>query len=137
MPHDQSAGRFFDAVRAIHPYLPSLLPEGHLARYDRDIRELLRLAATDPDEAAERLDRLLSGNPRTRLWLKETLADPNLRPPVDHDWEERSAPILGPGLPVPALKYVCPVDGVVVRYQRVAGQDMGDCPDHGVALVPA
>lgn len=137
LPHAQSARRFLDAVRAIRPYLPELLTGEDSARYERDITELLRLVATDPDGSRERLDRLLRGNPATRQWMRLVLADPLLRPPDVQDWEERGVPALGSGLPVPAKRYVCPVDGNFARYQRVAGEDMGDCPDHGLPLVEA
>ncbi len=138
MPIDDSVGRFLDAMRAVRAYLPDLLPDEHdVARYDRDIGELLRMSAVEPSDSVDRLHRLVRGTPKIDDWLRLVLADPGLRPPDVQDWEERGVTGIGAALPVPARKYVCPVDGDFVRYQRVAGQDMGDCPGHGVALVPA
>ncbi|GAA1027837.1 MULTISPECIES: hypothetical protein [Amycolatopsis] len=133
---DENTNRFLDAARRIRPELPGLLKSAAAAAaYDRDIEALLQRSVDDPEGARARLQVLLGSRPETARWMRRATASWGAGPLRPQGFEERGIDGLGPAMPVPRRKFVCPVDGKYSRFQRDASIDMGLCPDHQVALV--
>lgn len=123
-----------EVAKAIRPFLPELVGEQSV-RLDRELATLL---ADPADDVPEKIADLLRSNPSTHAWAAEALGDPLLRPPQFQDRRERTfEPLPGVGVPVPAVRYMCPVDGNYVWYRPDVATPVPACPDHSTALVPA
>ncbi|GIG56012.1 hypothetical protein Lfu02_03840 [Longispora fulva] len=124
-----------DVARSIRPYLDRLVGAG-AAEFDQRLRALLVRARAGEDVDAELLA-LLTGSPATHAWAAAVLADERHRPPADLDL--RAADPAGGyaglphphgGGPVPATRYVCPVDGNYAWWRISVGEPVPVCPDH-------
>jgi len=121
-----------EAARAVRSQLPELLPDSW-RKFDRALARLVADPAGDP----ARIVALLESQPAVGTWVFEFTVrwGPALMPEIDERGGGEQPPP-GAGVLLLPPRYACPVDGAYVQYVT-AGQQVKDCPDHGVLLVRA
>jgi hypothetical protein len=126
-----------DTARLIRGYLADLVDEDLAHDLDRQIAALLA-TANNGENVTEPLSRLLSSVDIVRAWADDVRRDPQHRPPElqpgrgPGGYQQQA----GDGEPVIARLFACP-SGDFRWYQRMIGQQVVPCPDHGAVLVPA
>jgi len=120
----------------IRPYLQELVGD-EAAKVDGRLSTLLKEAAAGA-AVEESISDLLYSFAATRDWTAQVLGDEQLRPPeLQHVVERSYSPLPGEGEPIPAQKFVCPLDANYVWWRRSVGTAVPKCPDHNVQLVSA
>jgi hypothetical protein len=113
-----------EVARLVRPFLPELVG-ARAADLDARIG-----AALDgpPRERVPRLRAVLASDDAVVAWVERALADPA---GAVRGFE----PLPGQGEPVPADRFVCPVNRDVVWYRPKVGVPVPTCGTHSVVLV--
>jgi hypothetical protein len=113
-----------EVARLVRPFLPSLVG-ARAAELDARVGAALN---GPPEERVRRLREVLASHDAVVEWAERALADPA---GAVRGFE----PLPGHGEPVPADRFVCPVNGDVVWYRPKVGVPVPACGTHDVALV--
>lgn len=124
-------------ARLVRPYLPDLVDDAEAVKLDQQIGEALK-NLRDP-ALRQRLRGLLAEHDSVLRWAQDVLEDPRLLPPEFRDPEVRGVDdyqsLPGKGDPIPADRYICPVDQDVIWYRPKVGVPIPICGTHGQQLV--
>lgn len=122
-----------EGARTIRSYLPELVG-AEAETIDSQLASLL--ARSEKEEKTDNLILdLLAQHKATKKWMRDYLnaASPTARLDVLRAYSRPG----GDPSPIPAQRYVCPVDANVVWFKQFEGEEILICKDHGCQLVPA
>ncbi|MGW0828402.1 hypothetical protein [Streptomyces sp. NPDC002845] len=130
-----------EIARMIRPYLAELVGDERSNDVDAALAAALADAPTS-SAAIARLRDLFSSEEALLQWAEDVLEHPAQLPPEFHEQFVRGGPEYSGlpghgGGPIPADRFVCPVDQNYVWYRPHVGVPVPACKEHSEKLVKA
>lgn len=129
MPYNTES--ILEGARILRVYLPELLGDEAL-QVDHELATLLEQARRG-QKVDTRILELVSDREPTRQWMRAYLTKDSQTDRIA--FAKGFDPAPGDPTPIPAERYVCPVDGLVEWYKAFEGEPIPMCGEHKIQLV--